>query len=293
MHAIEAVTAKGETSALCQSIGVSRASLYRRRRPTPPAPPRRPRAPSPRALVTAERRAVRDTLRSARFVDQSPAEVYATLLEEQTYLCSPRTMYRVLAEAERAMSKPVNRRPDRDESPFAEQDADIEQGVRSLLDDGESAVVEFKSTARCNLHTGASDPVIAWAVIKTIAAFMNTHGGTLLIGVDDHGRPAGIEPDYPLVKGRDRDGWELWLTAVVKTALGIVAATDLPVRFCTIDDRTIARIDVRPGAEPVFATRPVPSRYSPHERTSQGRFFPSPQQLDGGTLGTGTARLPT
>ena len=99
MRAIEAVTAKGETSALCQSIGVSRASLYRRRRPTPPATTRRPRAPSPRALVPAERRAVRDTLHSARFVDQSPAEVYATLLEEQTYLCSPRTMYRVLAEA--------------------------------------------------------------------------------------------------------------------------------------------------------------------------------------------------
>ena len=39
-------------------------------------------------------------MHSARFVDQSPAEVYATLLEEQTYLCSPRTMYRVLAEAD-------------------------------------------------------------------------------------------------------------------------------------------------------------------------------------------------
>ena len=99
MRAIEAVTAQGETSALCQSIGVSRASLYRQRRPTPPATPRRPRTPSPRALVPAERRAVRDTLHSARFVDQSPAEVHATLLEEQTYLCSPRTMYRVLAEA--------------------------------------------------------------------------------------------------------------------------------------------------------------------------------------------------
>ena len=55
---------------------------------------------APRALVPAERRAVRDTLHSARFVDQSPAEVYATLLEEQTYLCSPRTMYRVLAAAD-------------------------------------------------------------------------------------------------------------------------------------------------------------------------------------------------
>ena len=52
-----------------------------------------------------------------------------------------------------------------------------------------------------------------------------------------------------------RDGWELWLTAVVKTALGTIAATDLLVRFCSIDDGTLARIDVRPGVQPVFATR--------------------------------------
>ena len=100
MRAIEAVTTPGETAALCQSVGVSRASLYRRRRPAPLSTPTRPRAPSPRALGTTERQAVLDVLHSERFVDQSPAEVHATLLEEQTYLCSPRTMYRVLAAAD-------------------------------------------------------------------------------------------------------------------------------------------------------------------------------------------------
>ena len=76
MRAIEAVTAPGETAALCQSVGVSRASLYRHRRPPPPAPPTRPRAPSPRALGSTERQAVLDVLHSERFVDQSPAEVH-------------------------------------------------------------------------------------------------------------------------------------------------------------------------------------------------------------------------
>ena len=161
----------------------------------------------------------------------------------------------LLRHAERAMGKPVNRRANRDESPFAEQDVPIEPGVRSLIEGGESAVVEFKSTARLNLHTKMPDQVITWSVIKTIAAFMNTHGGTLLIGVADNGNPVGIESDYQFVKGGDRDGWELWLTAVVKTALGTIAATDMSVRFCTIDEQTIARIDVRPGAEPVFGTR--------------------------------------
>ncbi|WP_420632511.1 GmrSD restriction endonuclease domain-containing protein [Candidatus Palauibacter sp.] len=161
----------------------------------------------------------------------------------------------LLGHVQRAMSKPVNRRPDRDESPFVQREIDIESGVRSLIETGESAVVEFKSTARFNLHSNGRDEEITWAVIKTIAAFMNTDGGTLLIGVNDRGEPVGIERDYPHVKGADRDGWELWITTAVKNALGSVAATDLPVGYCTIQGRTIARIDVHRGIQPTFASR--------------------------------------
>jgi putative transposase len=99
MIALEAVTGKGETSALCASVGLARATLYRRRQPVPPLTPT-VRAPSPRALAPVERQAVLDVLHSERFVDQSPAEVQATLLEEQTYLCSTRTMYRILDAAQ-------------------------------------------------------------------------------------------------------------------------------------------------------------------------------------------------
>jgi len=160
-----------------------------------------------------------------------------------------------LRQVELAMGKPVNRRPDRSESPFADVGVAMDEGVRSMIESGESAVLEFKSTARLNLHTGTQDQAITWSVVKTIAAFMNTNGGTLLVGVDDAGQPVGIEEDYPFVKGQDRDGWELSLTTAVKTALGPVAATDLVVGFCTLGNRTIARIDVRPSAEPVFAAR--------------------------------------
>ena len=99
MVAIEAVTTIGETAALCQSVGLARATLYRRRQPARPMTPT-VRAASSRALVPAERQAVLDVLHSERFVDQSPAEVHATLLEEQTYLCSTRTMYRILDAAQ-------------------------------------------------------------------------------------------------------------------------------------------------------------------------------------------------
>jgi len=99
MSAIVDVGAEVPTAPLCQSLGVSRAGLYRWRQPNLATPPKRPRARHPRSLDPHERQAILDTLNSERFCDASPAEVHATLLEEETYLGSPRTMYRVLADA--------------------------------------------------------------------------------------------------------------------------------------------------------------------------------------------------
>src|SRR5437879_4915589 len=78
----------------CAALEVSTASYYRRRKPKPSAPPR----PTPaRALAAPERAAVLEVLHAPRFVDLAPAQVYAHLLDEGRYLCSPRTMYRMLA----------------------------------------------------------------------------------------------------------------------------------------------------------------------------------------------------
>jgi len=89
-------------AAACRALGVSRATLYRHHRPpVRPAPAvpveRRPRPRPALALSDAERAAVLEVLHSERFVDEAPAQVYATLLDEGTYLASERTMYRILA----------------------------------------------------------------------------------------------------------------------------------------------------------------------------------------------------
>lgn len=81
-----------------RALGVSRATVYRHRRPDPADAVIKPRPKPKRSLTEVERQAVLDVLHSPRFVDQSPTEVYATLLDERTYLCSARTMYRILAE---------------------------------------------------------------------------------------------------------------------------------------------------------------------------------------------------
>jgi putative transposase len=82
---------------LCQALAVPRASVYRLRarghRPSTP----RVRPTPPRALGTEEREQVLDALHSERFVDHAPHQVYATLLDEGRYVCSVRTMYRILA----------------------------------------------------------------------------------------------------------------------------------------------------------------------------------------------------
>lgn len=78
----------------CAMLAVARATYYRSLRPR--APLARRRSP-PRALATEEQQAVLDVLHEPRFVDLAPAEVYATLLDEGRYLCSERTMYRILA----------------------------------------------------------------------------------------------------------------------------------------------------------------------------------------------------
>jgi putative transposase len=105
------------TRAACAALAIPRASHYRRSRGPRHGPPL-PRPAPPRTLSAPERTAVLGELHSERFVDASPAAVYATLLDEGTYLASQRTMYRILAanaevrERRNQLRHPVYARPE-------------------------------------------------------------------------------------------------------------------------------------------------------------------------------------
>ena len=105
------------TSRACGLLGKSRATHYRRQRPRTTGP-RAPRPASPSKLSTVERAAVLATLHHESFVDKSVAQVWATLLDEGSYLCSESTMYRILREAggnrerRRQASHPPRTRPE-------------------------------------------------------------------------------------------------------------------------------------------------------------------------------------
>jgi putative transposase len=95
--AVEGLAETTSVVAACEALAVPRATYYRRQRPVEPKPPS-PRPQNHRRICDEERAMIRQVLNSERFMDRSPEQVCAILFEEDKYLASPRTMYRVLAE---------------------------------------------------------------------------------------------------------------------------------------------------------------------------------------------------
>lgn len=97
MEAVETSKAEIGVKPACDALGLSRARYYRHKAsPGEAKPSTAAAAASPRALKPEERQQVLDCMHSERFMDQAPREIYASLLDEGRYLCSVRTMYRIL-----------------------------------------------------------------------------------------------------------------------------------------------------------------------------------------------------
>lgn len=160
----------------------------------------------------------------------------------------------IVQQIESVMGKPVNRGSLEDESPFSgTAEARKHQNLKRVIHHGECATVEFKSTGRRSLRSGMKDPRVEWAIVKSLCAFLNSDGGTLLVGVSDDGSIVGIEEDFEFLKSADTDGWSLWLTDLVGHATDHVAATYLNTTFVKLAEGTVVQIDVRPSISPVFA----------------------------------------
>jgi type I restriction enzyme R subunit len=125
--------------------------------------------------------------------------------------------------------------------------------VEEIIAHDEDFTVEFKSTARWDLREGRPNKAMEDAVVKTIAGFLNTDGGTLLIGVDDSGAVLGLDHDYDRVQPKNGDGFVNWLTTHLINALGYPPVTRVRARIAVHDDKQICRVDVARHSEPVFA----------------------------------------
>ena len=129
-----------------------------------------------------------------------------------------------------------------------------DQAIIDLITQGESNQLEFKSTARWDLRENKKSKVMEAVILKTVAAFLNSDGGTLLIGVADDGTVLGLQPGYPTLKQgkQNRDGYELWLMGdLLLNALGNDLAPCLAIGFGRVDGQDLCRVTVQPAPRPV------------------------------------------
>jgi len=126
-------------------------------------------------------------------------------------------------------------------------------GILEILSGDESTNLEFKSSLRWDVRESKKNEELEIACLKTIAAFLNAHGGTLIIGVDDQQNVLGLENDYKtFTKKPDKDGFELHLFQIIKNRIGTDYCELISIVFHVVDGQEICQIVVEPSAIPAF-----------------------------------------
>lgn len=126
-------------------------------------------------------------------------------------------------------------------------DLDIVESTKTIIKIGESSHIEFKSTLRVNLHTNNPDIKIEHTCLKTIAGFMNTSGGTLLIGIADNKDILGLDVDFNSFGNKPDllDEFQKHFDNLIEKYLGNSAYSLLDLTFPEIEGKTICRIDIK------------------------------------------------
>ncbi len=126
-----------------------------------------------------------------------------------------------------------------------------EKELEELIKKGENEKLEFKSTLRTNLHTNQPDRKIEHSVLKTIAAFLNSKGGELIVGVEDNGEILGIEKD----NFENVDKFNLHLMNLIKQRIGKKHLELIKVETLEIQNKKLIKIECKPSNKPVFLSQ--------------------------------------
>lgn len=135
---------------------------------------------------------------------------------------------------------------------------DLVTDITKMIAMGESAELEFKSTARWNVCVAKKDQEMEKIILKTVAGFLNSErGGTLLIGVEDNGNACGIELDYQAYKSEkdhNVDAYERWLYGLLLNMFGHEFASQIHVSFHMVENVTVCKLVIDPAQVPAFVT---------------------------------------
>jgi len=146
--------------------------------------------------------------------------------------------------------------------------------IYELIKKGENETLEFKSTFRTNLHIDEIDRKVEYSALKTIAAFMNSKGGTLLVGINDSGEIIGVEKD----NFENSDKFSLHIINLIKTRLGKNSISLIKNDFIKMDEKTILKIRCKKSDKPLFL------KTQENEEEFYIRTGPSSMQIKGSEL---------
>lgn len=126
------------------------------------------------------------------------------------------------------------------------------EDIINLIQCDEGMHLEFKASFRVDRTSGNINPALELVVLKTICAFLNAEGGTLLIGLTDDNKVAGIDDDYPLIKGQNRDGFQNLLITQVSNRVGNFYLQYVNVTFHNLLGKDLCQVDVAPSHRPAY-----------------------------------------
>ncbi|MDZ4724438.1 MAG: putative DNA binding domain-containing protein [candidate division Zixibacteria bacterium] len=184
---------------------------------------------------------------------------YRKLAEAQGFTAEVKTKYAdYLAHCESVLSKP----PKYWKS----------HPILTLIANGEGQHLEFKATLEADTTTGLSLPSLPAQVLKTICAFANADGGTLLIGVADAGTIVGLEKDFKLCgRNQNKDGFQLKLRNLINSRLDPSPAAQLDIVLQDLPEGTVCEVTVRRSEEIIHFDKEVYIREGNQTRKYDGR----------------------
>src|SRR3989344_226131 len=127
-----------------------------------------------------------------------------------------------------------------------------EADVNEMLKTGEHEKLEFKTSLRWDMKQNQVNRELEKTVMKTVTAFLNSDGGHLLMGVDDKGKPIGLENDFASLVRQDADGFENHFNNLFKSMVGSEFRRLIKLTFNNIENKTICLINVEPGHKPAY-----------------------------------------
>jgi hypothetical protein len=124
--------------------------------------------------------------------------------------------------------------------------------LEKILESGENDDAEFKSSLRWDYKENKVNKELEHVVARTIAGFMNTKGGTLLIGVNDEKELLGLEMDYNTLKKKNADGFLVHLAHLLNNYFGKEYASFWSAKIISDKSRDICKIDISLANKPAY-----------------------------------------